>query len=56
VQTHRNISPPHRKPHGAICGPMRGVLDRVAALAGSILLLPALAAWYLLYRWSPDPP
>jgi len=24
--------------------------------AETVILLPVLATWFLLYRWSPDPP
>lgn len=31
-------------------------LGRVKRMVQAVLLLPVLAAWFLFYRWSPDPP
>jgi hypothetical protein len=31
-------------------------LRRVRRMAQAVLLLPVLAAWFLFYRWSPNPP
>ena len=36
-------------------GPV-GLVDLVKTVSETVLLLPVLAAWVLLFRWSPDPP
>ena len=30
--------------------------DSVLGVVETVILLPVLLAWWLLYRWSPDPP